>query len=52
VVRWCVGYAISEILKYNSDIQDELIQKINQIIEQEKNNGVKNLYLKALKHIG
>jgi len=52
VVRWCAGYALSEILKYNSEIQDELIQKINDIIKQEKNNGVRNLYLKALKHIG
>jgi len=52
VVRWCAGYAISEIMKYNNDVQDELIQKINNIIKQKKNNGVKNLYLKALKHIG
>jgi hypothetical protein len=52
VVRWCAGYALSEILKYYSEIQDELIQKINVIIKQEKNNGVKNVYLKALKHIG
>lgn len=52
VVRWCAGYAISEIMKYNNDVQDELIQKINDIINHEKNNGVKNLYLKSLKHIG
>jgi len=51
VVRWCAGYAISEIIKYNSEIQDKLIPKINDIIKQEKNNGVKNVYLKALKHI-
>ena len=52
VVRWCAGYAISEIMKYNSELQDELIQKINDIIKKEKNNGVKNLYVKALKHKG
>jgi len=52
VVRWCAGYALSEILKYNSEIQDEFIQKINDIIKKEKNNGVKNLYVKALKHKG
>ena len=52
VVRWCSGYAISEILKYNYQIQDELIQKINVIIKQEKNNGVRNLYLKAITQIG
>ena len=51
VVRWCAGYAISEIMKYNTEQQVELIQKINDIIKQEKNNGVKNVYLKALKHI-
>jgi len=52
VVRWCAGYAISEIVKYNNEIRDELIPKINNIIKQEKNNGVRNLYLKAIKHIG
>jgi len=51
VVRWCAGYAISEIVKYNNEIQDELIPKINDIIKQEKNNGVKNVYLKVLKNI-
>jgi hypothetical protein len=52
VFRSCVGYAVTEIVKYNNEIQDELITKINDIIKQEKNNGVKNLYLKAIKHIG
>jgi len=51
VVRWCAGYALSEIVKNNSELQDELIPKINNIIKQEKNNGVKNAYIKALKHI-
>ena len=51
VVRWCAGYALSEIMKFNSEKRDELILKINSIIKQEKNNGVKNIYLKALKHI-
>ena len=51
VVRWCASYALSEIVKYNSEIQNELIPKINSIIKREKNNGVKNVYLNALNQI-
>jgi hypothetical protein len=51
VVRWCAAYALSEISLYNLDIQDELVNKIIEIISKEKNNGVKKVYLKTLKKI-
>jgi hypothetical protein len=51
VIRWCAAYALSEIAKYNTKVQKELISKIKEIIEKEENNGVKNVYLKALKVI-
>ncbi len=51
VVRWCAAYALTEIAKYNSNKQKELIVKFKQLIETEKNNGVKNLYIKTLKEI-
>jgi hypothetical protein len=51
VIRWCAAYALSEIAKYNSKAQKELIPKIQEIIKKEENNGVKNVYLKALKVI-
>jgi hypothetical protein len=51
VVRWCAAYALSEIVKNNSKIRGTLIPKIEEIVKNEKNSGVKNVYLKALKAI-
>jgi hypothetical protein len=47
VVRWCAAFALTEIAKYNSKKQEELILIFNNIIKSEPNNGVKNLYIKA-----
>lgn len=49
VVRWCAAYALSEIAKASR--KKELIEKLRDILEKEKNNGVKNVYLKTLKYI-
>jgi len=49
VVRWCAGYALCEIAKYNTRKQKELISIFSEITKKEKNNGVKNIYLKTLK---
>jgi len=51
VVRWCAAYALSEIVKSNSKIRGTLIPKIEEIVKNENNNGVQNVYLKALKAI-
>jgi hypothetical protein len=52
VVRWCAAYALSNIALHNLDVREELVGKINLIVEKEENNGVKNVYIKALKKIG
>ena len=51
VVRWCAAFALSEIAKNHPKVRKELVPKIEGIIKNEKNNGVKNVYLKALKTI-
>jgi len=51
VVRWCAAFALSEIAKNNPRVRKELVPKIEGIVKNEKNNGVKNIYLKALKTI-
>ena len=51
VVRWCAAFALSEIAKNSLRAREELVPKIEGIIKSEKNNGVKNVYLKALKTI-
>ncbi len=47
VIRWCAAHALSEIAK--SSKKKELIIKIKDLSKKETNNGVKNVYLKALK---
>ena len=51
VIRWCAAFALTEIAKYNSKKQKGLVIKFQNIIKTEHNNGVKNVYLKALKEI-
>jgi len=51
VVRWSAAYGLTEIAKNNPKSQNELISKFSEIIKKEENNGVKNVYLKALKVI-
>ena len=51
VVRWCAAFGLAGIAKYNSKLQDSLVEKFKQLIEIEQNNGVKNVYLKTLKQI-
>ena len=49
VIRWCAAYALSEIA---IGLKDQLlIQNIKDIAEKETNNGVRNVYLKAIKKI-
>ncbi|MBN1151264.1 HEAT repeat domain-containing protein [candidate division WOR-3 bacterium] len=52
VVRWSAAFALTEIAKSNQKLQKELMKKFNKIVEDETNNGVKNVYIKVLKKIG
>jgi len=51
VIKWCAAYALSEIAKYHSEARKRLLPSFEKIIETEKNNGVKNVYVKAIKAI-
>jgi HEAT repeat protein len=51
VVRWCAAFALTEIAKYNPKKQKKLVANFQKLITTEKNNGVKNVYIKALKVI-
>ena len=51
VVRWCAAYALTEIAKNNSRTRAELVPVFNDYAGKEKNNGVRNVYVKALKVI-
>jgi len=51
VVRWSAAFALGEIAKSNSNAQKTLLPKMKELVMKETNNGVKNVYLKALKVI-
>jgi len=49
VVRWSAAFALTEIAKNHLKLRKELVPRFKEIAEKEKNKGVKNLYVKALK---
>ena len=49
VVKWCAAYGLTEIAKSNSKTHKQLIPFFELMSKSEKNNGVRNVYLKALK---
>ena len=51
VVRWSAAFAISQILKMKSSMNDELIAAVETIITNEEKNSIKKIYLDALKKI-
>jgi hypothetical protein len=52
VVRWSTAYALTEIAKNDPNSQKILIPRFKEILRKEKNQGVKNIYTKALQSIG
>lgn len=51
VIKWCAAFALAEIAKNNPKTRKQLVPIFEKIIKTEKNNGVKNVYVKALKAI-
>jgi len=51
VIRWCAAYGLTEIAKKNYKTRKQLLPIFLTIVNSEKNNGVKNVYAKALKVI-
>jgi hypothetical protein len=52
VVRWSAAFALGEIIKHNEKERKSLLAKIEVILKREQNNGVRNVYLKAMKAVG
>lgn len=51
VIRWCAAYSLTEIAKNNGRTRSELMPFFESMVEKEDNNGVRNVYLKAIKFI-
>jgi len=51
VIKWCAAYGLAEIAKNNSKTRKQLVPIFSKMIRNEKNNGVRNVYVKALKVI-
>jgi hypothetical protein len=52
VARWSVAYALTEIATNSPRLQKELILKFKEILQKEKNHGVRNVYIEALESMG
>jgi hypothetical protein len=51
VIRWCSAFALGEIAKYNAATRRHLIPVFEKAVLEENNNGVRNVFVKALKSI-
>jgi hypothetical protein len=51
VVRWCAAFSLSEIALPCTKARKVLVPEIKKLAEKEKNNGVRNVYLKALQNL-
>lgn len=52
VVRWSSAYALSEIIKINSEFNKDLVPALQHICEKEEKDSIKKIYLKAFKSMG
>jgi hypothetical protein len=52
VIKWCAAFALTEIAKHNPRTRKNLLPIFEERIRLEKNNGVKNVYVKAVKEMG
>jgi len=52
VVRWSAAFALGEIIKHNEKVQKAILADVEKILSEETNNGVRNVYLKAMKAVG
>jgi HEAT repeat protein len=51
VVRWSSAFAMGEIAKTNPKVRGELVENMKALADKEENNGVRNVYLKALRRL-
>jgi hypothetical protein len=51
VIKWCAAFALTEIAKYNAGTRKKLLPIFEKRIKAENNNGVRNVYVKALNAI-
>jgi hypothetical protein len=51
VVRWCAAYALAKIAIHNPQTRQQLLPFFAEVIQNETNSGVKNVYQKVIKAI-
>ena len=51
VVRWCAAFGLAEIARHCAQARKKLVPEMKKLAEKEKNNGVRNVYLKALQSL-
>lgn len=48
VVRWSAAYALGEILKLRTALNEELLPAVQEILEREEKDSIRKIYLKAI----
>ena len=51
VVRWSAAFAVGEILKLKTNLNKDLLPKVEALCEKEEKNSIKKIYLSAMKKI-
>lgn len=51
VVRWSAAYALAQIIKLKSKLNQQLIPAIESICEREEKNSIKKIYMETLKKV-
>ncbi|MFA5374551.1 MAG: hypothetical protein WC455_02190 [Dehalococcoidia bacterium] len=51
VIRWCAAYGLTEIAKNNDKTRKKLVPLFESMVKKENNNGVRNVYVKAIRFI-
>ncbi len=51
VVRWSAAFALGGILKLNTSLNNELVPAIRAIVEREKKESIRKLYLQAMRKV-
>jgi HEAT repeat protein len=52
VVRWSAAFALGEIIKLKTKLNNELVPAIESIVKREEENSIRKIYQAALKKVG
>jgi hypothetical protein len=52
VVRWSAAFALGQIIRLKTPVNDSLVPAVRKIVEKEEKNSIRKIYLDAMKKAG